>query len=148
VFAMGSDLWIGGSSGQIYHTTDGVNFASQSLTGIGASVSVTRIRGRLPSELYATSSGGPVLAHSTNGGASWTNGVVMSLGPGVFDLAVTPTGNYVYATGYELLASQDGGQNFVPVKTAPVPSGLIALYAASDSNVFAIAPNGIVHFGN
>lgn len=147
LWAMNGGLWLGGDNGQIYYTTDGTIFASQTLTGIGATLPISRIRGRAPSELYAASSAGAWLAHTTNGGTSWTNGVVMSLGSGAFDLAVTPSGT-VYATAYALLVSKDAGVNFVPVTTAPVPTSQIAMYAPSDSEIFATTSGGIVHFGN
>ena len=151
IFAMNGSLWIGGANGQIYTTTDGVNFSAQTLTGVGASLRITRIRGRAPSELYAASTDGGWLAHTTNGGTNWTNGIVASLGgSGAYDLAITPTGT-VYATdatGNGLAVSQDTGMNFVPVTTAPVPNEHIALYAPSDSEIFATDSGGIVHFGN
>jgi photosystem II stability/assembly factor-like uncharacterized protein len=151
IFAMNGSLWIGGANGQIYTTTDGVNFTAQTLTGVGASLHITRIRGRAPSELYAASTDGGWLAHTTNGGMTWTNGLVTSLGgSGAYDLAITPSGT-VYATGAAgngLAVSQDNGMNFVPVDTAPVPSEHIALYAPSDSEIFATDSGGIVHFGN
>jgi hypothetical protein len=151
IFAMNGSLWIGGANGQIYATTDGVNFSAQTLTGVGATVHITRIRGRAPSELYATSTDGGWLAHTTNGGMTWTNGLVASLGgSGAYDLAITPSGT-VYATdatGNGLAVSQDSGMNFVPVNAAPVPSEQIALYAPSDSEIFATDSGGIVHFGN
>ena len=148
LFAMAGGLWVGGTNGQIYYTTDGVSFASQTLTGVGASLTITRLRGHAPAELYAASSAGAWLAHTTNGGTSWSNGLVTSLGgAGAYDLAITASGN-VYASGGALLVSQDGGQNFVPINTAPVPSTVVALYAPSDAEIFGTDDGGIVHFGN
>ena len=151
IFAMNGSLWIGGENGQIYVTTDGVSFTAQPQTGVGASLHITRISGRAPSELYAASSDGGWLAHTTNGGTTWTNGIVASLGgAGAYDLAITPSGT-LYATGATgggLVVSQDNGMNFVPVNTAPVPSEHIALYAPSDSEIFATDSGGIVHYGN
>ena len=151
LFAIGGGLWVGGDNGQIYHSTDGVNFSAQTLTGVGASLHITRIRGRSAMDLYAASTDGGWLAHTTNGGTTWTNGLVTSLGgAGAYDLAITPSGT-VYATGGAgngLAVSQDSGMNFVPVNSAPVPTEQIALYAPSDNEIFATDSGGIVHFGN
>ena len=148
LFAMNGSLWVGGKNGQIYKTSDGVSFSAQTLTGVGASVTINRIRGRAPSELYASSGDGAWLAHTTDGGTTWSNALVTSLpGSGAFDLAITPSGT-VYASGNGLFVSQDNGANFVPVNTAPVPSEHVGLYAPSDNEIFATDSGGIVHYGN
>lgn len=91
------------------------------------------------------------LTPDPTGLSGWTIAEVTSLGgSGAYDLAITPSGS-VYATGAAgngLAVSQDAGMSFVPVNTAPVPSQHIALYAPSDSEIFATDSGGIVHFGN
>ena len=149
VFALGGDVWIGGDSGQIYHSTDGTTWSSQTLGGAGAGLRVTSITGGASGELFAASVDDSWLARSLNKGASWTNGAVTSLnGSTVNQIALTPSGSSLYALSNELLVSTDHGMNFVPVNTAPVPAELGALFVASDSNIYGASANGLVHFGN
>ncbi len=149
IFALGGDVWIGGDSGQIYHSTDGTTWSSQTLDKIGAGLRVTSITGRASGELFAASMDDSWLARSLNKGASWTNGAVTSLGGStLYQIALTPSGSSLYALSNELLVSTDHGMNFVPVNTAPVPAELGALFVASDSNIYGASANGLVHFGN
>ncbi len=149
VYALGGDLWIGGDNGQIYHTTDGTSWGSQTLTGVGASLPISAFTGRASGEVFAGSSGTPFLAHTLNKGATWTSGLVASLGStGLGQLALTPMGDYLYAQSNQLLVSQDGGMNFVPVNTAPVPRSVGAFFIASAASIFGATDSGIVHFGN
>ena len=143
----GSDLWIGGSSGQIFHSTDGSTWTPQPLPGpLANMVDVNRIRARTPSDLFAMESAG-LIAHSSNGGTSWTVLSQMFIS-GLYDLSVTPTGNYLFASTVSGMAvSTDEGATWNPLDSK-ISTGLFGAFSFADNDVFVIGDNGIVHFGN
>jgi photosystem II stability/assembly factor-like uncharacterized protein len=162
VFAMGGDLWIGASNGQVFHTTDGTNWTAQPITGsVGSTGNVHRIRGYAPGVLFAIFDNAGAIARSTSGGGSWTVQSPPSgkpLGQGALFLSVSPTGNYVYVggdatggTGVPLVVSQDQGMNWVLVGntiTAPVSHGTVPL-ALADNDLYVVwSSPGILHYGN
>ena len=153
VFAMGTDLWIGAAAGQVFHSTDGgTTWTAQPIPGPLGDQDVTRIRGRAPKVLYVAYGGAGILSRSGDGGATWTTMAPMpanSLSDGVFDVATTPTGDYLYASSSAgLVVSQDEGVNWAPVITRVAESGAGALAALANNDIFAANGTGVLHYGN
>src|SRR5262249_3570924 len=69
VFALGSDVWVAGDRGNVYHSSDGTNFAQEN-TGVTA-YAVVRLRG-ISGLLIATLGNDPgSYLSSTNNGTTW-----------------------------------------------------------------------------
>ncbi len=155
VFAMAGEIWVGGSNGQIAHSTDGATWDLQPITTpFGSMLDVTQLRGRLPHDLFAVqqSGGGAVLSRQTAAGAAWTTQTSTSLSSGVFGIAVTPTGKYVYvSTAAGLGVSTDEGVNFVAVATKVSSNQTTGLWSFADNDVYAVTvetKGGILHYGD
>lgn len=153
VFAMGGDLWVGAAAGQVFHSSDGgTTWTAQPIPGPIGNQDVTRIRGRAPKILYVAYSGAGIISRSNDGGGTWTTLAPTSgspLGDGVNDVAPTPTGDYLYASGNAgLVVSQDDGVNWAPVSMKVALSGTAGLAALANTNVYATNGTGVVHYGN
>jgi photosystem II stability/assembly factor-like uncharacterized protein len=153
VFPMGGELWVGAAAGQVYHSTDsGTTWTAQPIPGPIGNQDVTRIRGRAPKILYAAYSGAGIISRSNDGGGTWTTLVPASgspLGDGVFEVAPTPTGDYLYASGNAgLVVSQDDGVNWAPVNMKVALSQTAGLAVLANNNVYGTNGTGVVHFGN
>jgi photosystem II stability/assembly factor-like uncharacterized protein len=150
---MGTDLWIGASMGQVFHSTDGTTWTAQPIPGpLGNQADVTRIRGRAPKVLYAAYGDAGMISRSTDGGGTWTTLAPMTgvtLGSGVFDVAPTPTGDYLYASAsYGLAVSQDEGANWAVVVPKVAASSMAGLAALANNNIYGTTGTGILHYGN
>jgi hypothetical protein len=156
VFAMGGEIWVGGPMGQIFHSSNGTTWTAQPIPGpLGNLDTVGRIRGRMPGDLFASYVNAPMIAHSANGGAAWTviapmTGI-LGVDTGLFDIAPTPSGNYIYASGQSgFVVSQDEAANWNFVNTHVSSNTTAGLFAFSDTDVYAIVAGGsggILHYG-
>jgi len=93
-----------------------------------------------------------MISRSTDGGGTWTTLAPMTgvtLGSGVFDVAPTPTGDYLYASAsYGLAVSQDEGANWAVVVPKVAASSMAGLAALANNNIYGTTGTGILHYGN
>jgi hypothetical protein len=112
------------------------------------------MRGRIPGDLFFGYQSAAAVSHSANGGMSWSTITTMNgtlgVDTGLFDIAPTPTGNFIYASSQSgFVVSLDEGANWNFVDTRVTRSGTAGLWTFSDSDVYAVVGGaGIIHYGN
>ena len=147
-FALGSDVWVAGDHGNVYHSSDGINFAPQN-TGV-TTLGVLRIRG-ISGLIMATLGNDPgSYLSSTNNGLTWTAPTTGVWGSQGVQIAFVPDESAVYV----FMSSSVAQVSFDKLATWPalttVMSGntMRAGFAFAGNDVFVVGDNGIIHYGN
>jgi photosystem II stability/assembly factor-like uncharacterized protein len=148
VFTLGSNVWVAGDGGNVYHSTDGANFTQQA-TGL-TSIGITRMRG-VTGQIIALLGTDPGTYISTvNNGVSWTMPTTSPLNDSPQNVAFTPDQSAVYVfgsfSGPIVSFDQFATWNFVP--TAMNPNAVRNAFAFANNDVFVVGDTGIVHYGN
>ena len=147
-FALGSDGWIAGDSGSVYHTTDGTTFTQQT-TGITV-LAITRMRG-VSGHIIALIANDPGYYISTvNNGVSWTQPTTMPLNDSPQNIAFAPDESAIYVFGSFAgpIASFDKGATWSFVATVMNPNTTRNAFAFAGNDVFIVGDTGIIHYGN
>ena len=148
-FSLGADVWVTGTDGLIYHSTDGSNFTAQA-AGVGTT-SIGRIRG-VTGHVIATLGTDPgAFIDTTDAGATWVahTNVWNSAGDWV---AFTPSEStiFVVTPSAQPVFSTDKGVTWKLLQTGIIneQASITDFFAFADNDVFAVGNNGIVHYGN
>jgi photosystem II stability/assembly factor-like uncharacterized protein len=147
VFALGSDVWVAGDAGLVYHSTDGTNFTAQT-TGTNALITQLRgVSGHLVA-LLATDPG--TYLSSSNNGATWVAPTQPSFNDNATDIAFVPDESslYVFGAFNPPALSIDKGGTWTPLVTAMAGNVMRAAWAFAANDVYVIGDTGIIHYGN
>lgn len=147
VFAIGSDVWVAGEDGSIYHALDGATFTKQTS---GVTASISRIRG-VSGDLFALFNTVGQYIRSSDGGAHWS-APITPFTDGELSMFVLPSESAIYVMGGfggpEI--SVDKGQTWKALDTGIMaPFTMQGTFAFADYDVFVVAATGgIIHYGN
>ncbi|HEX9105108.1 MAG TPA: YCF48-related protein, partial [Polyangia bacterium] len=147
-FALGSDVWVAGDGGKVYHSADGTNFTQQN-TGV-TNLGVLRVRG-INNLLIATLGNDPgSYLSSTNGGTTWTAPTTGVFGSQGNQIVITPDGSaiYMFMTSSVPQVSYDNLATWPALVTVMNPNSTRGGFAFAANDVFAVGDTGIIHYGN
>jgi photosystem II stability/assembly factor-like uncharacterized protein len=152
-YVQGSDVFIGDSSGAIFHSSDGTTWTSQAPTAT-SNVPILQIRGRASGQFFAVandSQGTQAFLSLASPTGTWTATNATGAPSGTW-LTVTPT--QILFSG-PLGRSTDDGATFTPVSTGiSYWQGDGAVLALADNDIFMFQLGGfdtgpgIIHYGD
>jgi photosystem II stability/assembly factor-like uncharacterized protein len=126
---------VGGSSGTVFMSTDGVSFRD---TGAGSAPQTIAIDPLNPSVVYTSSFS--LIQKSTDGGGHWVN-LNQSVFFVVYGMAVDPRSSKLYvASDRGIMTSSNGGQTFQPLSnlaTGTIPT--LIVFDPHDSNTIYLS---------
>ncbi len=147
-FALGSDVWVAGDSGNVYHSTDGTTFTQQN-TGV-TNLGVLRMRG-ISGLVIATLGNDPgSYISSTNSGVTWMSPTTGVWGSQGYQIAITPDESaiYMFMTSSPPQVSYDKLATWPALTTVMNPNVVRGGFAFAGNDVFVVGDTGIIHYGN
>ena len=149
VFALGSDVWVCGDGGLVYHSTDGTTFTQQTT---GTTAGITHLRGVSGHIIALLGTDPGTYLSSSNAGVTWNAPTAPAFNDAAGHLAFVPDESAIYVFGSYApqVVSYDKGGTWVPNVTVMNDNAMATggAFAFAGNDVFIVGRTGIIHYGN